>query len=57
MVFCDTDRVPAIETKQGERTTNDIEAALIKQVLHADEHCTKVRLWMRFAKEEFLHHQ
>jgi hypothetical protein len=33
VVFCDTDRVPALETKRGERTTNDVEAALIKQVL------------------------
>jgi hypothetical protein len=33
VVFCDTDRVPALETKRGDRTTNEIEAALIKQVL------------------------
>ena len=34
VVFCDTDRVPALETKRGDRTTNDTEAALIKQVFH-----------------------
>lgn len=33
VVFCDTDRVPALETKRGARTTNEIEAALIKEVL------------------------
>ena len=32
VVFCDTDRVPALETKRGDRTTNEIEAQLIKQV-------------------------
>jgi hypothetical protein len=32
VVFCDTDKMPALETKRGDRTTNDIEAELIKQV-------------------------
>jgi hypothetical protein len=32
VVFCDTDRIPAVETKRGDRTTNEVEAALIKQV-------------------------
>ena len=30
VVFCDTDRVPAPETKQGDRTTNTVEAKFIK---------------------------
>jgi hypothetical protein len=34
VVFCDTDCLPALETKRGDRTTNEVEAALIKQVLH-----------------------
>ena len=34
VVFCDTDCLPALETKRGDRTTNEAEAALIKQVLH-----------------------
>jgi DNA replication ATP-dependent helicase Dna2 len=32
VVFCDTDLLPALEKKQGDRTTNDVEADLIKQV-------------------------
>ena len=37
VVFCDTDGLPALETKRGDRTTNELEAALIKQVLsHAN---------------------
>jgi hypothetical protein len=32
VVFCDTDRLPAQETRHGDRTTNEVEAALIKQV-------------------------
>ena len=35
VVFCDTDGLPALETKRGDRTTNEFEAALIKQVLHS----------------------
>jgi len=33
VVFCDTDRVPALESKRGDRTTNEVEAQLIKEVL------------------------
>jgi len=33
VVFCDTDLLPAFEKKQGDRTTNEVEADLIKQVL------------------------
>ena len=32
VVFCDTNLLPALEKKQGDRTTNDVEADLIKQV-------------------------
>jgi DNA replication ATP-dependent helicase Dna2 len=32
VVFCDTDLVPALETKRGDRTTNELEASFIKQV-------------------------
>jgi DNA replication ATP-dependent helicase Dna2 len=32
VVFCDTDLLAAQETKSGDRTTNDTEASLIKQV-------------------------
>jgi hypothetical protein len=33
VVFCDTDLLPALETKRGDRTINEIEGALIKQVI------------------------
>jgi DNA replication ATP-dependent helicase Dna2 len=33
VVFCDTDRVPALETKQGDRTTNALEAKFIKEIV------------------------
>jgi len=33
VVFCDTDLVPALETKQGDRTTNVTEAQFIKAVV------------------------
>lgn len=32
LVFCDTDLVPALETKRGDRTTNELEGTFIKQV-------------------------
>ena len=33
VVFCDTDQVPALETKQGNRTINTLEAKFIKETV------------------------
>jgi hypothetical protein len=56
VVFCDTDGLPALETKRGDRTTNESEAALIKQVLHS-LNTTNSRLLMLSGKEVSLHPQ
>jgi len=50
VVFCDTDRVPALETKRGDRTTNEMEASFIKQVGQLETGCLTDRSSTRFAK-------
>lgn len=50
VVFCDTDRVPAFETKRGDRTTNDVEAALIKQVIHVQDSMADYRQSTHFER-------
>jgi hypothetical protein len=54
VVFCDTDCLPALETKRGDRTTNEVEAALIKQVLHVLTRA-KSRPSIPFVKEVSQH--
>lgn len=56
VVFCDTDRVPALETKRGDRTTNEVEAALIKQVPLTLHVWTNQRRWIHSVRVVFPPH-
>jgi DNA replication ATP-dependent helicase Dna2 len=57
VVFCDTDDVPALETKRGDRTTNEMEASFIKQVHDSNINHLTSRSSTRFAKAEYPHLQ